>query len=259
MLNISFSGGLGSAVSALIAHREGLPFRLLFADTLIEDEDLYRFNADVAAAVGQPIIRLADGRTPWGVFRDKRFIGNSRTAHCSQFLKTELVRSWLASHTHIGEELVLGMDWSEQDRIERAAINWAPRPVVSLLNAYKVGRPAYEKWLTDYGLRKPRLYDMGFPHNNCGGFCVRAGLKQFATLLEAMPDRYAYHEEEMERVIAAVGPTARPFLRDRRGGKTRYLTLKQFREEYQAGTLEVDPYDFGGCACFVDEPEDDQK
>lgn len=92
---ISFSGGMGSAVSAFIAHERGLDFNLIFADTLIEDEDLYRFNKDVAAAVGKEIITLTDGRTPWDVYIDKRWIGNSRTAHCSTELKTKQVKRWL--------------------------------------------------------------------------------------------------------------------------------------------------------------------
>jgi 3'-phosphoadenosine 5'-phosphosulfate sulfotransferase (PAPS reductase)/FAD synthetase len=54
--NISLSGGLGSAVSALAAHRNGLPFRLIFADTRMEDADLYRFVNDVASAVGALLV-----------------------------------------------------------------------------------------------------------------------------------------------------------------------------------------------------------
>ena len=74
---ISFSGGMGSAVSALVAYENGLDFNLIFADTLIEDEDLYRFNQDVAKAVGKEIIQLTDGRTPWDVYIDKRWIGTA--------------------------------------------------------------------------------------------------------------------------------------------------------------------------------------
>jgi 3'-phosphoadenosine 5'-phosphosulfate sulfotransferase (PAPS reductase)/FAD synthetase len=55
MYQISFSGGLGSGISALLAYENGLDFNLIFADTLIEDEDLYRFNADIAKAVGKEI------------------------------------------------------------------------------------------------------------------------------------------------------------------------------------------------------------
>lgn len=37
---------------------------LLFADTKMEDEDLYRFLDQAAANVGAPLVRIADGRNP---------------------------------------------------------------------------------------------------------------------------------------------------------------------------------------------------
>lgn len=255
--NISFSGGLGSAISALAAHRHGVPFRLIFADTLMEDPDLYRFITDVAAAVDHEIIRLVDGRTPWDVFEARKFIGNTRTAHCSNILKTDRVMEWLDANSPADEPLVLGMDWSEMDRIERAIKVWTPRPVVSLLIRFKITRPTYAKWLSDYGLRKPSLYEAGFTHNNCGGACVKQGLQGWATLLEKYPQRFAEAEARMALAMERIGPTARPFLRLTRNKVTTYLTLKEFRERYQAGEIKVDPYGDGegACGCFTDTPD----
>ena len=162
---ISFSGGLGSAVSALIAKEQGLDFNLIFADTLIEDEDLYRFNDDIARACGKEIVHLTDGRTPWDVYVDKRWIGNTRTAHCSTELKTVPVRNWLAENANPDDPLVLGMDMSELDRLERAQANW-DRPVISLINQYKVWRPYWQGMLDKYGIAPPRLYKQGYEHNN---------------------------------------------------------------------------------------------
>lgn len=252
--NISFSGGLGSAVSALAAHRHGIPFRLIFADTHMEDPDLYRFIRDVADRVGEPIVWLADGRTPWDVFETTRYIGNTRTAHCSTVLKTDVVKRFLNEVSPITEPLVLGMDWSEQDRIDRAVARWAPRPVVSLLNQLKVYRPSYAKWLADYDLKQPSLYDAGFPHNNCGGACVKQGLQGWATLLEKYPQRFAEAEDRMNLAMDRIGQTARPFLRLTRNKVTSYLTLTEFRERYQAGDIVIDPYvdGAGGCGCFTD-------
>jgi hypothetical protein len=252
---ISYSGGNGSAASVLLAHEHGLDYEVFFCDTLIEDEDLYRFNADLEKVIGKPINVLCDGRTPWDVFEDSRYIGNTRVAQCSRVLKTDLMRTTLKSLWRDDEyRLILGMAFGEIDRIERAQVNWNPVEVGSLLVDYKVNtRPEIEAVLARHGLKTPRLYEKGFPHNNCGGFCVRAGLKQFATLLEVFPERYAQHEARMVQAMEKIGPTARPFLRKQIDGVTHYLTLKEFREAYQAGTIRVDPYDFGGCACFVDE------
>ena len=82
-LIVSFSGGVGSAATALTAFEHGLEFECVFADTMIEDEDLHRFMDDVAAVIGQTIVKLSCGMTPWDVFRKVKYIGNTRTAHCS--------------------------------------------------------------------------------------------------------------------------------------------------------------------------------
>ena len=250
---ISFSGGMGSAVSAIVAYENRLDFNLIFADTLIEDEDLYRFNSDISKAVNKEIVILTDGRTPWDVYRDKRWIGNTRTAHCSTELKTKPVMDWLSNNALPDDPLVLGMDWSEQDRIERAQKNWAPRPVVSLLNKFQVTRPEYDLILNRYGIRKPRLYSQGYEHNNCGGFCCKAGLVQFERLYRTNPERFFWHENKMNEVMSDIGPTAKPFLRKVNNGDTEYLTLTEFREHLERGSMELPMFDNSGCGCFTDD------
>jgi 3'-phosphoadenosine 5'-phosphosulfate sulfotransferase (PAPS reductase)/FAD synthetase len=252
VIHISFSGGKGSAVTALLAQELGYDFTLLFADTGIEDEDLHRFNADVAAAVGRPLVTLRDGRTPWDVYIDRKWIGNTRTAHCSDELKTKQVRKWLAENAQPEEALVLGMGWEEADRIERAQARWEPRPVVSLLKRQRVYRWQYDSYLSRHGIAPPRLYAQGYEHNNCGGFCCKAGQVQFARLLANNPERYAYHEAEMERAMASIGPTAQPFLRVTIGGNLEYLTLRQFREYVGSGG-QVEMFSEAGCGCFTEE------
>lgn len=249
---ISFSGGLGSAVSALIAHRYGYDFELVFADTTIEDPDLYRFLEDVGAAVGKKVIYLKDGRDPWQVFVDRRYIGNSRTAHCSGDLKTAQVAAWWRDNVGEDARLVLGMDAWEEDRVARAAARWSPIAVGSLLIEWKVFHDSFKDWLHRARIRIPALYLEGFPHNNCGGFCVKAGLKQFLTLLQRFPERFAHHEERQQWAMAQIGPTARPFLRRTVKGQIEYLTLRDFRLLVEAGDITIDPFDWAdGCSCFV--------
>lgn len=67
---VGFSGGVSSWLAARILRDEDpdRPMVLLFADTLIEDEDTYRFLDAAAENIGLPITRIADGRTPWEVF-----------------------------------------------------------------------------------------------------------------------------------------------------------------------------------------------
>jgi len=41
-------------------------------------------------------------------------------------------------------------------------------------------------WLVREGIALPRLYGLGFSHNNCGGFCIKAGQANFKLLLEIL-------------------------------------------------------------------------
>jgi len=94
----------------------------------------------------------------------------------------------------------------------------------------------------------PRLYKWA-EHNNCGGFCVKAGQAHFARLLHNMPERYAYHESEEQVFRTRTGKDV-AIMRDRSGGDTKPLTMKAFRESIQNGGL-FDQDDEGGCNCFA--------
>jgi hypothetical protein len=102
------------------------------------------------------------------------------------------------------------------------------------------------------GIRRPRLYDMGMAHANCGGGCVRAGQGQFARLLEVMPDRFAEWERNEQQLRDHLGKDV-AILRDRTGGELRPLTLREFRERSEARPEQIDLFDIGGCGCFVAE------
>jgi len=106
-------------------------------------------------------------------------------------------------------------------------------------------------WLKREGIAPPRLYAMGFAHNNCGGFCVKAGQGHFATLLRELPERYAEHEANEERIRVFLGKDV-SMLTDRRGdGVKKPLTLRALRERIQSGA-QIDAFEIGGCGCFTE-------
>jgi hypothetical protein len=249
---ISISGGKGSAISAILAHENGLDYQMVFADTQGEHSTTYAYIIDLSVKLGKRIHWLQDGRDIWDVFIDEKFIGNSRIAPCSKLLKTRPVLQFLKENAAEDDPIVLGMDWSELDRIERAQKVWAPRPVVSLINQFKCQRPDWDKILSKYFSYEPELYKHGFPHNNCAGACVRSGMKQWATLLEKMPEEFAKAEAGEKRVRDAIGGK-HTIINLRRKGHKRGITLEEFRHMYVAGEIKVEPFDYGGCGCFVDD------
>lgn len=253
---VMFSSGVGSwaAARAIVDTHGAGEVTLLFSDTATEDPDNYRFLDEAAADLGAELVHLRDpkGRDVWGVFKDARMIGNTRLSVCSRVLKQEPARRWLNANRDPAETtVVVGIDWSESDRLPAMERSYAPYPVVAPLcdKPYR-DREGIFTDLAARGIKRPRLYDMGFAHANCGGFCVRAGQGQFAQLLRTMPERYAHHERKEQEMRDYLGKDV-SILRDRRGGTTVPLTLRSLREEIELDDSQIDLFDLGGCGCFT--------
>jgi hypothetical protein len=111
-------------------------------------------------------------------------------------------------------------------------------------------------------IEPPELTRQGFPHANCGGGCVKAGIKQWRKLLAERPTTYDEWEANEERVRAHLGKDV-AILRDRRGGSTRPMTLTELRERIQAeaqpqgvqGDMFEDE-DWGSCSCLTPDATD---
>jgi len=258
-----FSSGSGSwAAARRVADKDGTDdLFLVFADVkgnnpsphAGEDEDNYRFLHEAAADIGGKLIWLNEGRDIWQVFHDKRFLGNTRQANCSHLLKQAPARDWLDENCDPADTTVyVGIDWSEIHRLDTVIRKYEPYHVQApMADPPYLDKADIRQMLRDRGIEPPRLYELGFQHANCGGFCVKAGQAQFRHLLETFPDRYAYHEAKEQELREYLGKDV-AILRDRRGGTTRPITLREFRERLQAEPGLFDELEWGGCGCFAD-------
>ncbi len=251
---VQFSGGLCSYLAAkrIIESFGREDVTLLFADTLIESPGLYRFLYQASEKLGMPVTRIADGRTPWQVFKEwgnKGFIGNSRVDICSQVLKRELCRQWVDYHCAMQPTtLYVGISWDE-GRIDEIRERWLPWHVEApmcqppLLTKCEMMKEA----IAD-GLQLSEAYSDGFSHDNCGGGCVKAGQAHFALLYQIRPHVYAEWERNEEDLRRHIGQDV-SILKDRRGGITKPMTLATFRERIETG--DYDKHEWGGCGCGV--------
>ncbi|MEV7681437.1 hypothetical protein AB0O64_23225 [Streptomyces sp. NPDC088341] len=237
---VQFSGGIGSFCAAVrVAEKHGTEqMVLLIADTGIEDPDLWRFADDTSKLLGVPLTKVSDGRTPWEVFHAKRFLGNSRLAACTGVLKQVPCRRWMKENTDPNNTVAyIGIENNKRDRARIPAIarNWKP---------WRTQYPLCGKWepvrtkaqLLDearaLGVEPPRLYEMGYEHNNCGGLCVKAGQKQWKLTLDVQPEQFARAEAEEERLRALLGDVA--ILREQRKGVSYPLPLAELRRRHHA-------------------------
>jgi len=251
---ISFSGGMGSFAEAVsCVNKYGKDNVItLFSDTLIEDYDLYRFMDECVKFLGCEHIVIKDGRTPFQVFKDEKFMGNSRIDPCSKILKRKLLaryikNNWLPQEINVH----LGIDYSEAHRLVRVQERMGPYIYRSTL--VEEGKMIPKDFSVQFGIKPPRLYGMGLGHNNCGGFCVKAGLGHFKNLLAGDREQYINFEQQEQDVYDTV-PNTKPFLKKRINGKTHFLTLRQYREGLENSELNLtqdEEQEFGGCGCAI--------
>lgn len=270
--------------------------RLLFTDTLLEDTDIYRFlieaacnvfgmappSALVAAASAMPefhedelgrtqaladlrhrcaeampfLAWVTEGRDPWTVFFDERFLGNSRVDPCSKFLKRNVADKWIAAHCDPSDTVVsVGIDWSEEHRFTRlrdrkAEAGWAY--VAPLCEPPYLSKVDIFNDMRSHNIRRPRLYGLGLSHNNCGGGCIKAGQGHWERVYHELPAVFAWWEMKEQALRAHLGKDV-SMLTDRRGdGKKKPLTLEMFRRRIE-GKQAVESNDMGGCGCFADD------
>ncbi|GAB7050844.1 hypothetical protein JCM9534A_59700 [Catenuloplanes indicus JCM 9534] len=181
-----------------------------------------------------PVTRVCDGRTPEQVDVDRRWLSNARVAQCSLELKIKPCREWLEANCDPADTILyVGIDWTEMERIPGITRGWAPWTVrMPLCEPPYIDKRQIEAELRRREIEPPLLNRLGFPHNNCGGACVRGGQAQWAHLLRTFPDRFAAKEAHEERMRAQLGADV-SILKDRTGGATRPLPLRLFRSRVE--------------------------
>lgn len=251
---VFFSGGISSycAAKRVIEKFGKENVILLFTDTKIEDEDLYRFLDEAQAKLEAELIKIAEGRTPYEIYKDLKFLGNNRIAPCSHILKQKTAQKYIKEHFAPDEAvLYLGLDWTEPHRFESPKKHWYPYKIeYPMAEAPYLSKQDMQDIVKADGIKVPRLYKMGFAHNNCGGFCCRAGQGHFARLYETLPKVFEKAEKE-EEVMRKLLNKDIAYMKKTENKVTRPYTLKKLREDIESNR-EIDLFDIGGCGCFVD-------
>ncbi len=235
---VLFSTGLSSAMSlnrAITLY--GIENVVaLFTDTKWEDEDNYRFMEDIKKRY--PDLRFeyrADGRTPREVFLSTRWLGNSRLGNCSVHLKVMQTHKFLEElkAEEIVPSLIFGIGSQEEERAYNLKQKYPN---------YRCLFPMIEEPLTNtemtnviedqWGIQVPRMYKLGFSHANCGGRCVRGGLKHWAHLFHTWPERYLEAEGIEREFQCKVNPDVTILTRTIKGQKYP-LSLKKYRKQLE--------------------------
>lgn len=251
---LSLSGGVASAVAGERAgQRYGwenvTPW---ISDTSWEDADLWRFVDAICNRWNVTPIIYRDGRTPLQVAEDEQIIPNQRHAPCSRSLKIRPFVKFLAEQPK-PLTVLLGLDWKEQHRMA------APRKNYEAIAGVTVDYPLmwkpleyrpYQDVVRSWGIEPPRLYQLGFPHNNCGGRCVKQGIKEWMRLRATMPERFA-EVRDWEQAQRAKGGARATYAiaRDQSNNDVKPVTLAELEKSARPTDDTPSTDDMFACMC----------
>jgi len=257
---VSFSGGAGSycAAKRCISKYGKENIELVFCDTKSEDYDLYRFLNDVENIMSIKIIRIADGRDIWQVFRDRKFLGNSRIDPCSEILKRNMMDRYYQEQDKNNSTIVIGYGWDEPHRYERFHAIMSKKGWKTY--APMMDKPfLYKKEMIDEirkdGIEPPRLYALGATHNNCGGGCVKAGQAHWKWAYYHIPDVFQHWKEKEQQLREYLNKDV-SMMRIMENGVMRPLTLAELERKIKTNNNDIDELDFGACSCFSNDSDD---
>jgi hypothetical protein len=219
---------------------------LLFADTGKETADLKEFIHAGAKQLGVPLHIVGIEGGMGACIALHRAIPSSRLPFCSMDLKIKPCNEWLDANAP-GATLVYGYTWDEMVRIPATKLNNSKRGFSCEFPLVDHPYPSKAECLQickDSGLPEQKLYAQGFPHNNCGGACVKAGISQWRLVYQTNQTEFDWWVNQ-EQVISELH--GKPCTILKRFGKPYALAKLAADIESQ---VELPLAEWGGCGCF---------
>lgn len=197
-----FSAGVSSAVATKLVIDQ--VDEIIY--THIEDQhpDTLRFVRDCEAWFGKPVtIILSPYKTVEAAVLGaggKGYINGPAGAACTRRLKIRVRKDWEATQT---EQLryVWGMDFSESDRAESLVQAIPDHEHMFPLIERKMSKVMTHEILKASGIKRPVMYDLGYPNNNCIG-CVKGGQGYWNKIRQDFPEVFDARAK-LERSVGA--------------------------------------------------------
>jgi len=194
-----FSCGVSSFVACYLSKDID---EIIYTHVADQHPDSLRFLHDCEKLLGRKIKMIQSDKYADvnDVIEKTRYINGAYGAACTKWLKKQVRKDWEKEnpgfHTY-----VWGYDVNEKHRADA---------VIETLSDYDHEFPLIEQGLTKaechgiankLGLKRPAMYDLGYPNNNCIG-CVKGGMGYWNKIRVDFPEvfeRRAKQEREIGR------------------------------------------------------------
>lgn len=199
MLVSWFSAGCSSFVAAYLLRKE--LDRIVYIDVSNQHPDSMRFLHDCEKLLGMQIevIRSDKFASVDDVIERKRYINGPGGAPCTLELKKRVREKWERENVDEPTTYVWGYDCTEKNRADRLAANMMEFGHCFPLIENHLTKAEVHGLCEQLGLKRPVMYNMGYPNNNCIG-CVKGGMGYWNKIREDFPDvfeRRARQEREI--------------------------------------------------------------
>lgn len=179
-----YSCGITSLVACklgLLEYPELQPTRIVLGG---EHPDNERFHADSEKFLGREIKKLYPPtyKDHFEVAEKTRYINGPAGARCTKELK-RLTRELFSKSCDIH---VFGFDYDEVDRANEYEERYGLKMYLPLIDA-KLRKSECKAIVEKAGIRIPRMYELGYDHNNCIG-CWKGGMGYWNKIRVDFPD-----------------------------------------------------------------------
>lgn len=185
-----FSGGVSSAIATYLARNE--VDRIVYIEVADAHPDTERFVSECERLFGKPIerIRSTKYKNVDDVIHSRQYINGVGGAPCTTFLKKKVREEWEADNFTQPLVYYWGYDLEEQNRADRLQQNMGEFEHRFPLIEAGLTKSDCHGMIADLGIKRPAMYDLGYPNNNCIG-CVKGGKGYWNKIRQDFPDVFA--------------------------------------------------------------------
>lgn len=194
-----FSAGVSSAIATKIILDKRPDLRIMYTHIDDQHEDTLRFIYDCEKWFNKEIeILQSPLKNVENACRAAGFVNSPYGASCTRLLKKRVRKEWEikndATYTYIW-----GFDGNEKNRAERIEETTPEHKHIFPLIENQINKSEAHGILRKAGIKRPAVYDLGLPNNNCIG-CLKGGMGYWNFIRKTWPHVFA-SRAKMEREI----------------------------------------------------------
>lgn len=192
-----FSTGVSSFIACYLAQDVD---EIIYTHVSNQHPDSIRFLEDCEKILGREITVLMSEQyeSVDDVILKARYINGPFGAACTRILKRDVRRQWEVEHPG-RHTYVWGYDVNEKKRAARVVMAMPDFDHEFPLIDHGPTKEECHGMADKLGLKRPAMYDLGYPNNNCIG-CVKGGAGYWNKIRKDFPEVFKRRAEE-ERII----------------------------------------------------------